>query len=48
MGLISYTGGMVVQVEAEGFNFEDIYGQASRNGSARLGRAGFKIVESGD
>ncbi len=48
MGIVRYEGGTIADVEAEGFNFEDIYGQVSRDGSAGLRRAGFALTEGGD
>lgn len=48
MGMINYTGGTVGQIEAEGFNFGDIYEGASRAFADRLGRAGFVLTEKRD
>lgn len=49
MGLIKYAdrAEWLAKFEAEGFNFEEFYGQVSGNVADRLGRAGFIIPEKG-
>jgi endonuclease YncB( thermonuclease family) len=48
MGIIEYSGGTVAEIEAQGFNFEEIYGRTSSTFRDRLGRAGFVVSERGD
>jgi len=50
MGLIRYTdrAKWLAQFEAQGFNFEDFYGQVSGAVADRLGRAGWIIPEGRD
>lgn len=50
MGVIAYdhSYAAILALEADGFNFEDIYGQVSGNGADRLRRAGFVFTEGGN
>ncbi|MBK8772703.1 MAG: hypothetical protein IPM06_20065 [Rhizobiales bacterium] len=50
LGLINYTGKTewLHVMEAEGFDFGDIYGRVSSTHADRLGRAGFDIAKIGD